>query len=115
MFIMRVGLSLVLVWTIMATTSLNGKFIYVYDAVGSDFLFSYITAHGCFVTLSHLLSHVTSSLYTRLRMGHIGLNIYLPQFGLVDDANCSCGNGAETVYQRRTREQQETALGRVQA
>ena len=29
--------------------------------------------------------------------GHTGLNNYLYRFGLVDDANCSCGNGVETV------------------
>ena len=34
---------------------------------------------------------------SRLRMGHTGLNNYLHRFGLVDDANCSCGNGVETV------------------
>ena len=49
MFIMRVGLSLLLVLIVIAMTSLNGKFICAYDAVGSNFLFAYITARGCFV------------------------------------------------------------------
>ena len=34
---------------------------------------------------------------SRLRTRHTGLNNYLHRFGLVDDANCSCGNGVETV------------------
>ena len=34
---------------------------------------------------------------SRLRTGHTGLNNYLHRFGRVDDSNCSCGNGAETV------------------
>ena len=50
MFIMRVGLSLLLVLIVIVMTSLNGKFICAYDAVGSNFLFTYITAHGCFVS-----------------------------------------------------------------
>ena len=33
----------------MATISLNGKFICAYVAVGSSFLFAYITARGCLV------------------------------------------------------------------
>ena len=34
---------------------------------------------------------------SRLRTGHTDLNNYVHRFRLVDDANCGCGNGAETV------------------
>jgi len=34
---------------------------------------------------------------TRLRIGHCGLNEYLNRFKIADNAQCSCGNGVETV------------------
>src|SRR5271154_5923199 len=33
----------------------------------------------------------------RLRTGHCSLNQYLERFNIIDDANCDCGQGKETV------------------
>src|ERR1700724_322844 len=34
---------------------------------------------------------------TRLRTGHCSLNRYLHRFNIVEQPQCTCGNGAETV------------------